>query len=183
MATMQLSWISNWNHFSYFLIYKLPGYFLPSFKSISLSVEKKFKIDLQGGSCGSHLGFLIRTILAIFDFKQPQYRLSCFKSIRLLVQEKKDKRDFQSGGHGGHLWFLIYKTPWYFLLSFKSIIGFQIRMSYFQSASSLLAFQCSRRSSKYLFKMAAMAAILDFRSERFYLFLIYKMPQYFLPYF
>ena len=29
--------------------------------------------------------------------------------------------------------------------------------------------------------MATTAAILDFRSERFYLFLIYKSPRYFLP--
>ena len=29
--------------------------------------------------------------------------------------------------------------------------------------------------------MAAMAASLDFRSARFYLFLIYKSPQWFLP--
>ena len=42
-------------------------YFLPSFKSIDLSVhEKKLKIDFQD------LGFLIRTILAIPDLQVTQ---------------------------------------------------------------------------------------------------------------
>ena len=45
-------------------------YFLPSFVSIGLSVlEKKFKTDFQDGCCGGHLGFSIRTILAIFDLQ------------------------------------------------------------------------------------------------------------------
>ena len=48
------------------MIYKSPRCFIPSFKSISLSVqEKKRKIDFQDGHHCSHLGFLIRTILAI----------------------------------------------------------------------------------------------------------------------
>ena len=50
------------------LIYKSPRCFLPSLKSISLSVqEKKRKIDFQDGHHGGHLGFLIGTILDIFD--------------------------------------------------------------------------------------------------------------------
>ena len=43
------------------------SYFLPTFKSTGILVqEKKFKTDFQDGSCGSHHGFPIRTILAIF---------------------------------------------------------------------------------------------------------------------
>ena len=39
-------------------------------ESIGLSVqEKKRKIDFQDGGHGSHLGFLIGTILAIFDLQ------------------------------------------------------------------------------------------------------------------
>ena len=54
--------------FCLLLIYKSPRYFLPSSKSISLSVqEKKFKIDFQDGVRSSHFGFLNVTILAIFD--------------------------------------------------------------------------------------------------------------------
>ena len=54
--------------FQLFLTYKTPQYFLPSFKSIGLSVqEKKLKIDFKAGEHGSQLGFRIRTILATFD--------------------------------------------------------------------------------------------------------------------
>ena len=106
-----------------FLIYKSPQWFLPSFKSIGLSVlEKKQKIDFQDGRHGGHLGFPIRTISAIFDlsvtpiefpigktsaifdlYKSPR----CFLPIGLLVQEKKRKIYFQDGSHGGHLGFQI----------------------------------------------------------------------------
>ena len=38
-----------------------------SFESISISVQqKKLKINFQDGDCGTHLQFLIGTILAIF---------------------------------------------------------------------------------------------------------------------
>ena len=61
------SWISNRNNFSYFFIYKSSWCFLPSFESIGLLVqEKKSKIDFQDGRHGGHLGFWIRTVLAIF---------------------------------------------------------------------------------------------------------------------
>ena len=54
--------------FSYFFIYKSPWCFLPSLESTGLSVqEKKRKIDFQDGCHGSHLGFPIGMILAIFD--------------------------------------------------------------------------------------------------------------------
>ena len=43
--------------------------------------------------------------------------------------------------------------------------------------SSQLAFRFRRRSEKWIFKMAA---ILDFQSEQFYLFLIYQSPLCFL---
>ena len=66
----QPSWISYWHDFSFFLIYKSPQCFLQSLGSIGLSVqEKKLNIDFQVGSHGGHLGFLIRTILAIFDLQ------------------------------------------------------------------------------------------------------------------
>ena len=54
--------------FLLFWIYKSPWCFLPSFKSIGLSVqEKRRKIDFQDGRNGRHPWFQIRTILAIFD--------------------------------------------------------------------------------------------------------------------
>ena len=62
-----VSWISDCNDFSFFFIYKLPRYFLPSFESNGPSVqEMKGKIDIQDSRHGIHLGFQIRAILAIF---------------------------------------------------------------------------------------------------------------------
>ena len=47
-----------------------PRCFLASLESIGLSVqEKQRKIDFQDGGHGSHLGFPIGTILAIFDLQ------------------------------------------------------------------------------------------------------------------
>ena len=51
------------------LIYKSSQCSLPSFESTDLSVQEKPKIDFQDGSHGSHLGYLIGTIIAIFDLQ------------------------------------------------------------------------------------------------------------------
>ena len=45
----------------------------------------------------------------------------------------------------------------------------------------LIIFGFRRKISKQIFKMAAMAAIWDFLSQRFELFFIYKSPRCFLP--
>ena len=71
----QPSWISGQDDYSYFdllvtpmlpIKFQSPRCFLSSFKTISLLFQKKQKIDFQNGGHGSHLGFPIRTILAIF---------------------------------------------------------------------------------------------------------------------
>ena len=55
---------------SFFLIYKSPRCFLPSFESIGLSVqEKKQKLDFQDSCHGGHLRFPTGMILAIFDLQ------------------------------------------------------------------------------------------------------------------
>ena len=52
---------------------------LASLESIGLSIqEKKQKIDFQDGCHGSHLGFPIGTILAIFDLQVTQMLPSKF---------------------------------------------------------------------------------------------------------
>ena len=115
------------------------------------------KNRLQDGGHGSYIGFWIREILAIFYLQVIPMHLPSFKSTGLSVQEKKQKIDFQDGHHGGHLGFrtgtilvfFMYKSPRYF------------------QVSSQLAFWFGRRISEKIFKMAAMAAILDFGSERF----------------
>ena len=61
--------------------------------------EKKLNIDFQDGGHGGHLGFLIRTILALFD-----------RQVTLMLPTKfgvKRKIDFQDSRHGGHLGFTI----------------------------------------------------------------------------
>ena len=64
--------------------------------------EKKFKIDFQDDGHGGHLGFLIGTMLTIFDLQVALI----FPSIGLWVQEKF-KIDFQDGHHDSHFRFLI----------------------------------------------------------------------------
>ena len=67
-------------------------------KSVGLMVkERKGKIDFQDGRHGSHFGFLIETILVIFDLQVARYFLPSFESIGLPVQESKGKIDFQDG--------------------------------------------------------------------------------------
>ena len=65
--------------------------------------EKKHKIDSQDGS---HLGYLIGIISAIFDLPVIPMLPTSFKSTGLWVHEKKQKIDFQ----GGHFGFLIRTT-------------------------------------------------------------------------
>ena len=52
------------------MIYMSPLYFLSSFDSTDLLVQK-FKMDFQDGGCGCHLRVPIRMILAIFDLQVP----------------------------------------------------------------------------------------------------------------
>ena len=85
-----LSWNSDQNDFSYFFFFKLPCYFLLSFESIGLSVqEKKFKIDIQDGSHGGHLGFQVEMILAIFCLQVALILLQSFESIDLHFRSSK----------------------------------------------------------------------------------------------
>ena len=56
-----------------FFIYKSPQCLLISLESIGLSVqEKKLNIDFRDRGHGGHLGFWIRTILAIFELQVTQ---------------------------------------------------------------------------------------------------------------
>ena len=94
-------------YFKLFLIYKSPRCFLPSFKSIALSVhEKKRKIYFQDCRHSGHLGFLMGTILSIFDLQVIEMLPNWFRFNLLLVQAKW-KLDFQDGRIGSHLGFRI----------------------------------------------------------------------------
>ena len=121
--------------------------------------RRREKIDFKNGGHGGYFGFPSGTILAIFFFiyKSPRCFLTSFKSIGLSFQKKR-KIDLHDGGHESHLGLQIgmilansaCKKPQCFLLNFKSI-----RLS------------VQEKTRKINFKMAAMAAILDFRLDGF----------------
>ena len=85
------SWISDWNDFSYFYIYKSSRCFLPVVKSTGpLVQENKRKKEFQDGHHGGHLGFPIQTILAILDLQVTPMLPTKFR-VKWSVQEKKQK--------------------------------------------------------------------------------------------
>ena len=84
--------------FKLLLIYKSPRCFLPSLESFGIwGYQKKRKIDFQDG----HLGFMISTILAIFDVIHVTPMLpSKFGVNWPFGSGKEAKIDFQDGCHG-----------------------------------------------------------------------------------
>ena len=92
-------------------------------------------------------------ILTILICKLPGYFLPSFESTGFSVQKKKRKIDFQDGSHGGQLGFLIGTILAFFGLQVDPILSTKFRVN--QSFNSV-------RNSKWIFKMAAMVAILDF---------------------
>ena len=133
--------------------------------------EMMFKPDFQNGRRGSDLGYPIETILLNLIHNSPQYVLSSFKSLGLQFRRNlgyifktglrrssyiSDRNDFSNS--------LIYMSPWYSLTTFKSF-GFSVQ---------------EKKNSKQISKMAAEEVILDFRLERFLLFLSTSQPRHVL---
>ena len=170
---------------------------------MGIFVQEKLKKIFKMAN-GGYLVFPIRMILATFDLQATSMILTKFQVNCLSVQQKKRKIDFQDDQNGSHLGFLIrmilailiYQSPLCSLTSFVST-GFSVgsreeaknRFFFWSTShpkasylgSSQLAFGFRRRSEKQIFKMAVIAAILDFRSEQFYFFFIYKSLWCFLP--
>ena len=94
MATMAAVWDFLSQRFKLFFIYKPPRCFLPSFKSIGLSVQKKKgKIDFQDSR---HLEFLIGTILAIFIFtSHPDASYQFSNQLALWFRKISEKKSFK----------------------------------------------------------------------------------------
>ena len=101
----------------------------------------------------------------------PRCLLPSFEWIGLSAHEKKRKIDFQDGHHGGQLGFPIRKTLAIFHLQVSLMLPTKFQVDWpFDSGE-----EAKNRFSR------SMAAILDVRSERFMLFLIYKSPWCCLP--
>ena len=91
--------------FYLFLLCKTPRCYLPSFKSVGFSVQKKKrKINFQDGR---HLGSDWNDFNYVLLYKTRRFFLPSFKSVGFLVQKKKRKKDFQDSSRGGHLGFPI----------------------------------------------------------------------------
>ena len=167
MATMAAFRDFLSERFELFFIYKSPRCFLPSFESTGLSVqEKKRIIDFQDDS---HLGFPIGTILGIFDLQFIPMLSTNFRVNWPFGSGKEaKKKEFQEGRHGGNFGFPIGMILVIFDLQVTPMLPTKLRVYW--------PF-CSGEEAKInIFK-----AILDFRSEWFKQFLIYKSPQCFLP--
>ena len=91
--------ISNQQDFSYFLPTSHPD--------ASYQVqERKRKIDFQDGSHNGHLGFPIRTNLAIFDV-QVTLMLPTEFQVSWPFSSGEEVKNFQDGHHSSHLGFQI----------------------------------------------------------------------------
>ena len=104
----RVPWISYNESRLYFFIYKSLRCFLPSFRSISLSIqEKKRKIDFQYTCHGGHLGFPIGTVFVVFFI----YNIRPDASAKFRFYwpfssgEEAKKIDFQDGRHAGQIGF------------------------------------------------------------------------------
>ena len=72
--------------------------FLSSSMSIGLSVqEKKLKRDFKDGHYGGHLGFLIGTILAIFDVQVTQATNQVSSQLAFWFRRRSDHLGFSIG--------------------------------------------------------------------------------------
>ena len=101
------SWISEWNDFSYFYIYKSSQSFLSIFKSTGALVqENKRKKRVSGWPPWWPSWIFDPNNFSYFRSTSPKCFLPSFESNGLSVQEKR-KIDIQDDCHGGHLGFLI----------------------------------------------------------------------------
>ena len=99
---------------------------------------------------------LSRRFELFFIYKSPRCFLSSFESIGLSVQKKKGKIDFQDGRHLG------FPTG-----TILAIFIYTSHPNPSYQFSNQLALWFRKISEKKSSKMAAMMAILDFRSKHF----------------
>ena len=147
------SWISKQNNFSCFWSTSHPDTFNQVSRSIVLRVqEKKFKIDFQDDS---HLEFPIQRLKLVLVYKSSDSSYQVPVNWPFGSEEEVQNRF-------SRLW--LWQPSW---ISDLKDFSYFSSTSWFASSyqvSCQLAFPF-RRGSKYIFKMAAMADILDFQSE------------------
>ena len=121
--------------------------------------EKKFKTKFSRRPPQPQFGIPYRNDLSYFSSTSHPDASYRFESIGLSVQKKKGKIDFQDGRHLG---FPIGTILAIFISTSHPNPSYQF--------SNQLALWFRKISEKKSFKMAAMIAILDFRSKQFKLF-------------
>ena len=143
---------------------------LPSFKSICLSAKEKFKISFQDGGRGSHLGFSIGTILAIFDQQLSYPDTNSYQVPSQLIGlsvQKKFEIFFQDGGRGSHLWISNRNNLSYFWSTIK------LPRNLFLPSSESINWPFGSGEVQNIFsRWRPWQPSLDFQSEQFKLFLI-----------
>ena len=155
MAGMASSWISNRNNSSHFWSINHPNacYQVSSQLAFGFSRRSEKKIFKMATMVA------ISRILAILIYKSPWCFLPSLESIGLSAQEMKWKIDFWRWWPWQPFWISDQHDFSYFWSTSHPDASYQV--------SSQLTFGFRKRSKKYIFKTAAMAAILDLRSARF----------------
>ena len=146
---------------------QLANWFLKNhdFLHVNSTVAGKYNKHKQDGS---HLGFLIRMILATVDLQVTSILSMNFES----VQKKKFKQDFQDGPHSRNLGFPIATIRAIFHLQVTPMLPIKFRVSWPFS---------SEEKGKNRFSRWPPSLISNWNN--FSYFYIYKSSQSFLPIF
>ena len=115
---------------------------------------------------------MMKVMAAILDFSTITI-LDNFDLQVILILPTRFRANFQDDRRGGHLGFPIETILAIFDLEVTQIFPTKFRVNWH--------FGSGEEAQSSFFQMAAMAAIINYQSERFLLFLIYKSPQYFSP--
>ena len=142
--------------------FKSPQYFLYILKSIGLSFQdNKRKIDFQDFGHGGHLGFFHPNDFSYFYLQVIPILPNKFGVDWPFVSEEAKNR-FQDFGHGSHLGFRNGTILAIFDLQVTPMLPTKFQVNWpFNSGEE------AKKKKKKILKMAAMAAILDFRLEQF----------------
>ena len=141
-----------------FLIYKSPRYFLPSFKSTGILVQKKkFKTDFHDDSHDGHLGFQTGIILVIFDLQVTLILPTKFRVTWLVNSEVQNR--FARWLQWQPPWISNWNNLTIFDLQVTMILPTKPRVSWLFGSGDEVQIRFSG------WPLAAMVAILDFRSE------------------